>query len=354
MGCLNAGQGFQHWFSNIHFSGPCNRACKFCIGQWMPGQDSNNNLSVSPLTNIDLFLAELREREIKEINLTGTNTDPMLYRYTPDLIKYLREQHEGVVIGVRTNGALILQQLEVWNLYDKASISITSFDKDIYKATMGNGTPPDIAKIVELSQNKNLKVNIVLTPEVLSGNEPDLVNTLNVLQQAGVTRVNLREPYGQKHIGDPVKKILGTEPAGERLGMSFYNFKGMDVMYWDVHYVHVESVNLYADGHISIQYPVTLGHSDDLGYVRDQQWHEKNYTGEGRQRSQWVGTSFEKKPLVVVQEDIIVTRPTSRKPNTIQTLVTTNSAIPDEKDLKEMAAQANALNPTVVPQVSIT
>ena len=290
MGCLNANQDFTHWFSNIHFSGPCSRACYFCIGQWMPGQDKNNNLDRYPLLGIEKFIDEVNKRDITEINLTGTNTDPSLYKHTPKLIAYLRHHVPNARIGIRTNGVLIEDQLDTWNLFDNASVSITSFSKSVYRKTMGRGEPPDIFKIVELSKHLDLKVNIVLCPELFK--RDDLAFTLVKLLWAKIKRVNLREPYGQPHIGyEKISSVVGEKPYGYKLGMPFWMIGDMEVMYWDVHYVEVESVNLYADGRVSLDYPVTLGHSKELGDVQDQ----SNFM-QGRQAAQWVGTPHEINP----------------------------------------------------------
>jgi hypothetical protein len=97
----------------------------------------------------------------------------------------------------------------------------------------------------------------------------------------GFKKVNIREPYGQTHIGDP---LAGTQfaRAGTIYGMPIYNVYGMQVTYWDVHYVEVESVNLYANGNVSVTYPVTKGHDPVLGTVFDQ----SNFS-QGRQFDQW-------------------------------------------------------------------
>src|SRR3990172_8839296 len=104
MGCLNSTGQFEHWFANIHFSGPCNRACYFCIGQHMMALDSLNNLDTWPLKNLDEFIQACKERDISEINLTGSNTDPLLYRHISKLHDYLEHHIPNLVLGVRTNG----------------------------------------------------------------------------------------------------------------------------------------------------------------------------------------------------------------------------------------------------------
>ena len=275
MGCLNSNANFEHWFGNIHLSGKCNRSCYFCIGQHMMALDPLNNLNVWPLVNIDNFITQCKNRSVNEINLTGTNTDPLLFTHVKELCELLRREIPGVKIGLRTNGALAIQRKEVWSLFDKASISITSLDPKIYKLSMGQGEPPDVKSILNI-KDMSVKINIVLCPETVTSN--DIYNTLDVLASIGVKKVNLREPYGQPHIGSPL-----INPIGERLGMPRYDWFGMDVTYWDVHYVEVESVNLYANGIVSETYPITKGHSPD-GKVLGQE----NWKVSGRHYEQWL------------------------------------------------------------------
>lgn len=288
MGCLNSTGAFAHWFGNIHLSGPCNRACYFCIGQHMMALDPLNVLDSWPLPGFDAFVEACRARGVREVNLTGSNTDPLMYRHHAKLTAALRAALPGCVLGLRTNGALAEREYATWRLYDKASISLTTFDPDLYVRTMGCGKPPDVAAILAIRPEMPVKVNVVLCPEVLRW-EPifggDLYKTLRHLCDIGVRKVNLREPYGQPHIGDPFACGDGwIEQVATRLGMPVYSYHGMEVMYWDIHYVEVESVNLYASGRVSETYPITKGHAPD-GLVLDQSHWAKS----GRQQEQWLG-----------------------------------------------------------------
>ncbi len=281
MGCLNSNENFLHWFGNIHLSGPCNRSCYFCIGQNMMALDPYNNLNTWPLLNIDKFVAECIERNITDINVTGSNTDPLLYKHLPELVRYIRSHIPHARLGLRTNGVLALQNMELWNLFDKASISVTSFNHDFYAATMGQGTPPPFQSIMRKSFYADIKANVVLCPETVESG--DIFSTLNHLANLGVCRTNIREPYGQPHIGDPL--AAGEEKEYKRIhNMPVYKWMGMDVTYWDVHYVEVESVNLYANGIISTTYPVSKGHCPNTGKVLSQD----NFLNSGRIVPQWI------------------------------------------------------------------
>lgn len=274
MGCLNDGVDYGHWFGNIHLSGPCNRRCYFCIGQHMMDLDSFDNLTTWPLKGLGKFLDECASHKVTQIFLTGTNTDPSLFRFHDYLTQIINSYFAyDIYVGMRTNGVR-WRQLDA-NNYDEISVSITSFNRAIYRETMGMGEPPDIEKIAKQFKGV-LRANIILCPEILPH---DLFKTIDMLRDAGVVSVNVREPYGQPHIGNPFKQA----PSGQRFGMPMYMFDGIDVTYWDVHYVHVNSVNLYASGRVSLDYPVTKGHSEN-GLVEGQE----KFKFSGRVRDQWL------------------------------------------------------------------
>lgn len=276
MGCLNSTKSFKHWFGNIHFSGPCNRSCYFCIGQHMQELERLNNLNKWPLDGIGEFVLQLREREITEVNLTGSNTDPLLYQHLPELIAFLRDRIKSAVIGLRTNGVKDSPQ-STWDLFDKASVSIHTLTPTLNQTIMGSDVVADVPMILRMMNGKPLKVNIVLCPETEG---MDIIKTINLLIGMGIKSINLREPYGQPHIGNPIYK----KPQGETFGCPTYDIDGCKVVYWDVHYCEVESVNLYANGIVSDDYPVTRGYSDIEGKVLGQE----HWNNAGRQYSQWV------------------------------------------------------------------
>lgn len=280
MGCLNSQGNFSHWFGNIHLSGPCNRSCYFCIGQHMMVLDRLNNLDRFPLENLDSFIEECNIQGVREINVTGSNTDPLLYKHLIKLKLYLKANVPDLVFGIRTNGVHALRRSEDMRLFDKASISITSFDPELYRVTMGTGSVPDMAGILELMGERPVKLNVVMCPETVDSG--DILKTLDKASELGIKKVNLREPYGQPHIGNPLE-FMG-KPCKKIYGMPCYTYKGVEVVIWDVHWVEVESVNLYANGEVSVTYPVTRGHDPAGGKVEPQ----SRFRYSGRIRKQWI------------------------------------------------------------------
>ncbi len=246
----------------------------------MMGLDQENSLKLIP-TNIGKFLRECMERNVKEICLTGTNTDPLLYTRTFELQDYIRYIIPGVPLALRTNG--IAYDRNTFGSYDKASVTVCSFDKEINEKMMG-GPPCNLPKILENHPLMNIKVNVILGPENMERDQNgsrDIFRTLEMCSCLGVKRVNLREPYGQPHIGDPLENS-GALFLRKTLGMPTYQWGFSEVTYWDVHYVEVESVNLYANGRVSITYPITKGY-DPSGEVLPQ----FRFPG-GRIHEQWL------------------------------------------------------------------
>jgi len=240
----------------------------------MMALDAENNLHRWPLLGLEEFIAECKTRAVREICLTGTNTDPLLYAYKCELVARLSEDFD-IPLAIRTNG--IAYSKELFGIWDKASITVCSLDSAINERMMGNGKLPQLRTILRDHPTMDIKINIVLGPENVDGG--DLFRTLAGLSDMGVKRVNIREPYGQPHVGNPMDADLF---AGHKLGMPVYRWRSMEVTYWDVHYVEVESVNLYATGRISITYPITQDCADG-GEV-----HEQSFFPGGRIREQWL------------------------------------------------------------------
>lgn len=267
MGCLNPG-GHNHWFGNIHLSGPCNRKCYFCIGQHMMDLDQENTLDQWPLDGIEEFADECAQRSVQWVYLTGTNTDPMLYRHRGPLLDWLRSRLPGVSVGVRTNGVRLAGISE----FDGGSFTVASCSSVINQKMMG-GPAVDLERLRQATFGLPFKINVPLG----RANQDDWLQTVRRCGQVGFDRVNIRELYGQEHIGCPF-----TEPDGHIYGMPYREFFGVQVLYWDVHWVEVESVNLYANGRVSLDYPITRGHSEN-GEVHPQD----KFEGHQRRRPQW-------------------------------------------------------------------
>jgi hypothetical protein len=73
-------------FANILFAGPCNARCPFCSGRQIDPRLSVNNLREFPPRQLDRFVELIDAPAIKQVVLTGTTTDPQLYRHEARLL----------------------------------------------------------------------------------------------------------------------------------------------------------------------------------------------------------------------------------------------------------------------------
>lgn len=246
--------------------------------------DSMNTLNTPPhlMKNLDKFYDQIEERGIKNLYLTGTNTDPSLYKHHKQLTDIFHGI-PGLEIGIRTNGSSNASNLRH---YDNGSLTICSMDYHTNLKMMG-GPPPDLGKIALYANLSKWNINTVLGPDNCKLGE--VVRLIAMARKYGISYINLREPYGQQHIGIKVfedRYFLGPQHGTIFEGtVPYWEFDGFRVYYWDVHFVGVNSINLYANGRISSKYSVTKGHSKN-GKVQDQTYFE----GHKRRNKQWIKT----------------------------------------------------------------
>lgn len=162
---------------------------------------------------------------------------------------------------------------------DWGSITVCSTDYAINMEMMG-GPPPDLGELSLFTHLENFKINCVLgvgNSHILNG-----IELVNLANKYGIKKINLREPYGQAHIGH---RFMPDKLSGHILqdSVPYWLLDGVEVYYWDVHIVAVRSINLYANGRISTDYPITKGHIS-TGIVQSQD----NFEGHQRRQKQWI------------------------------------------------------------------
>lgn len=237
-------------FANILFAGPCNRACPWCIGKRLPDSLNEENLSLFPPRGIDALVEAVNGHRIPEVVLTGTVTDPQLYRHEGALLGLLRERlHSGARISLHTNGALALRRMDLLNRYDRACISFPSFEPATYRAMMGPGGVPDLEGILRAARIP-VKVSCVLDDP----NLPEVDAFLARCARIGVGRVVLRRLFGDRR---PFRVLEGRRPARTFRGNPVYEVEGMEVTVWDFDAATCRSVNLFPDGTLGRDYLLT-------------------------------------------------------------------------------------------------
>jgi pyruvate-formate lyase-activating enzyme len=236
-------------FANILFAGPCNLRCPYCIGKQIDPALNRNNLHEFPLRNLDTFTDLLRRHDVRQVVLTGTTTDPQLYRLEARLILWLRERLPGVRLSLHTNGQLALQKMDTFNLYDRVSLSLPSFDPDVHAKMTGSPRVPDLAAIVQAA-----RVPVKVSCVVNEHNAGRLDGFLARCHELGIRRVVLRQLYGDSRWW-PLPWRLRR--IGTYRDNPVYDYHGMEVTFWRFDTTASTSLNLFSDGTISDEYLLT-------------------------------------------------------------------------------------------------
>lgn len=234
-------------FANILFAGPCNRSCPYCIGKKLPARVNHNNLESFPLPGQESLIKSINDNQIKNIVFTGTISDPQLYQFQSKLLTQLRSCiGSDINFSIHTNGALTLKQIDIFNQYDKACLSIPSFRKTTYKIMMGSGSPPDIKKILKQSRIP-VKVSCVIAKE----NRNEIDDFLKRCSDYGIERVVLRNLFHDNTNWELFKDI---EPDHYFCQNPVYYKDGMQITLWDFYKATAKSINLYPNGKITESY----------------------------------------------------------------------------------------------------
>jgi len=244
--CSMSLRALTYDFANILFAGPCNLRCPYCIGKQVDPALNQNNLDEFPLRNLDTFVALLRSHHVRQVVLTGTTTDPQLYRYEARLIRWLRGQLPEARLSLHTNGQLALEKIDIFNLYDRVSLSFPSFDPATYEKMTGSRRVPDLGTIVRAA-----RVPVKLSCVLNEHNAGQVDSFLAQCREIGIRRLVLRQLYGDLRRWDILSDLT---PVGTYRDNPVYDYGGMEVTYWNFYRTTSASLNLFSDGSISTEY----------------------------------------------------------------------------------------------------
>jgi organic radical activating enzyme len=236
-------------FGNILFSGPCNQRCYFCIGHELA--ETENNLRLWPLHGMERFVARLRSTRTPKVIFTGTRTDPQLYKHEQRLIDHLRAELPGVHLSLHTNGLLATRKLTAFNSYDSATVSLNSFDPEVYRRMHGVRDLPDLDVLMREARIP-VKLSCVLTEH-----NRHLVDAyLQQAQALGVRRLALRYLFNAPAIQrPPIPALDHLTPARYHQGNPVYELEGgLELTHWLFDTTTGRSLNLFSDGTLSEHY----------------------------------------------------------------------------------------------------
>lgn len=236
-------------FANILLSGPCNLRCPYCIGRQIDPRFNQDALDRFPPRNLEAFAALLRRHGVRQIVLTGTNTDPQCYHHEARLVSWLRGQLPGAQLSLHTNGQLALSKMAVVNLYDRVSLSFPSFDPDTYARMTGVRRVPDLERIL-----REARVPVKVSRVLNEHNAGELDAFLARCRALGIRRVVLRQLYGDTRAWDI---LPGRPPASTYRNNPVYDVDGMEVTYWRFEDTTSTALSLFSDGTISTRYLLT-------------------------------------------------------------------------------------------------
>jgi len=232
-------------FANILLAGPCNQRCPRCIGRQL-GAPFPANLDRFPLANLDRFTAALRALRITQVSLTGTDTEPLLYRHPERLLAALRRAVPGVQVSLHTNGVLLLARRALVNTFDRVCVSLPSLRPATCRALTGRARVLDLAAIAAAT-TVPLKLSMLLAPE----NRDEVAAVIARCRAVGIRRLVLRQPYGAPAAPDP---LAGRAPVRRFGGQPVHDLDGVEVTVWDFATAALDCLNLYSDGTLSRRY----------------------------------------------------------------------------------------------------
>lgn len=220
--------------------------CPFCIGRQIAPTRTPDNLCEFPPRNFEAFPAAVRQYGITEMTLTGANTDPQLYRHEARLMRRIRRELPRVRLSLHTNGLMALRKMDVFNSYDRVTVSFPSFDPAIHRKITGVRKMANLPEILRQT-TVPVKVSAILNEHTV----PHLDNFLTRCAAIGVKRVALRRLFGEMRRWD----ILADEtPVRYFRRNPVFNFRGMEVTVWNFMETSTRALNLFSDGTISGEY----------------------------------------------------------------------------------------------------
>ncbi|MBN2381959.1 radical SAM protein [bacterium] len=250
----------RYAFASILLSGSCNLRCPDCIGRSNGFDGLPSNVSEFPLRGLDRFIDLLTRHKINQISLTGTNTEPQLYRYEPELLTLLRSSLPGVRVSLHTNGTMALRKSAIFNAYDRVTVSLPSFRPETYARMTGSTVMPDWSSIFKMA-TVPLKVSVLITDD----NRDELDQIMERCQAEGIRRLVFRQLYGASNKIDP---LYGKRPVRYFGGNPVYRCGNMEITVWDFRRTRLSCFNLFSDGRISAEYTL-MGRGGQHGSVCD-------------------------------------------------------------------------------------
>jgi MoaA/NifB/PqqE/SkfB family radical SAM enzyme len=201
------------------------------------------------LVGLDLLLQRIRATNVPKIILTGTRTDPQLYKYEHRLLRHLRSEVPDVHLSLHTNGALAVVKMVLVNMYDSMTVSYNSFDPQTFRFLHGTRCMPDLRAIVA-----GARIPVKLSCVVTDDNRHELLSYISAAADLGIRRIAMRHVFGKAADATQWNLFGSHVPSRQYAGQSVYEIDGVEVTHWKFEHVDRASLNLFPDGTISDSY----------------------------------------------------------------------------------------------------
>jgi MoaA/NifB/PqqE/SkfB family radical SAM enzyme len=261
-------------FANINLLGACNLDCFFCLGKDLPElkQFDTNQTPPLELPNFGKFLKMVEKNDIKKIYITGLNTDPLMYEYLDDMVRYLQEEH-GFFVGIRTNGILADEKMDSINRCDSVGYTLLSLHQSMFEQITGSHNVPDWSWLF-FGTTTRYRVSIVVT----KFNVIHLDSMIGFIKKHGFPEyIQLRRVASDKH-SDILKPHMQAFDfaadcielmalADQRYTIDLYEGAKViksegapDIVLWETVATTANSMNYFSDGTISEDYFIIEGY----------------------------------------------------------------------------------------------
>ena len=260
-------------FANINLFGNCNVNCFFCLGKDLQNEFSKFNhtkVHFSAWKNLDSFINECKINNIKNIYITGQNTDSLMYLYIDELIDYLQNEHDFYV-GVRTNGYLASKYYSTLQKCKRSvGFSIHSLDSETNYNIMRRKDIPDWNTIIPNSGG--VRINRYNEKEVLPiikyASSFSNVSYIQIRRVSTDHRLDLlnEDQEAFKRLLDNIHSNSDYLRVDDFYGAPQYMMFGKKVCWWATISTSISSFNYYTDGTINKDYFVIEGYEKSNGF----------------------------------------------------------------------------------------
>jgi hypothetical protein len=140
----------------------------------------------------------------------------------------------------------VLDEPALFNRYDRATISLPSFDPPTCLAMTGSPRVLDLEAIVAVARIP-LKISTLLTGH----NEAEIPAIVEHCRRLGIRRLVLRKLHGGP---SPPAPVAEWSLVGQFGGNPVYDAGGIEVTVWDFEGTHLRCLNLMPDGRLRADY----------------------------------------------------------------------------------------------------